>query len=911
MNSILDNSKLLARRLLERDDFIDAILTGEDLRQRVTDMSLPLGVQKTLLRSIEEKRSKWGVKGPCSHDRIECSGDNSYLQDLLSEWREGSRKPEVIAAAIEILVKKCRIDSITARSAIARILKQSAATIEDFDELKRVQAEAKDFCFHSIAHVVIGTNGREIELVSCSGQRLIASQTLLVGSALSDELVPVGGAPFLYWRSGGDGNNFSFEGLPPDRGHGRCSFGELGGTRPVLVIGGVIRASIPDPCDSRPDTVVVLEVDAALGVAVYPHASDEILSFCVLVEGRLVGGNCADAYELANNDTASEVPEDGCSDSDSSRSYSDNEDVERLRGRPAFLNTVEVTYFVAFCVAYNGKTTVSALVSLQTCVLLDQLPVSVTMSGETAAVVSGTNGLLVQCSGGAAAVALVPDGEGRGPHHCIGSCVCSVAVCEGRQLLCSGDDQGKLCVFLRGELVTSTLCCSGRVKGLWLCDLGDRLAVALFDRLMLYSVDCVGGSLLLRATLDCVGGRRAEYAAAFLPGDGLRIWRVLPSPAGGVNLTCWTRGLQEPVPAPAAGPFDSPSHAQPSGVVVSSDPLILQLFRSSDISLAPPAPVAEPTSGDAAMTARAVRHFAHGSSAAFSTAKPVLAVIMAHMSTASPSTGLEIPRALLASALDATLPELEAALGCCGSLVELSPAAGIAMSSDVVKWLGSRPGREFWVDVQLGHSLLTALFLRYCSNKSVAVESPFQAYLAEQGPGHLRRSSRALREATRLLCVRKIDETANIRHTIPPQLGYVTGLQEIYARRVGLCGCIPAQLGQLTQLRVLSMGNNRLTGCIPPGLGNLKHLQVRTTAPVLTNPTLPPYLTPPYPSYSRPPAPARLPLLLITAHRAAPEQPDRLRPRGLQGPGLHRQCGRQQVAGAGRGRARLGATRAC
>ena len=87
----------------------------------------------------------------------------------------------------------------------------------------------------------------------------------------------------------------------------------------------------------------------------------------------------------------------------------------------------------------------------------------------------------------------------------------------------------------------------------------------------------------------------------------------------------------------------------------------------------------------------------------------------------------------------------------------------------------------------------------------------------------LRRSSRGLRTLTSQ--IRKIDETANIKITLPRQLGYVSGLQEIYARRVGLGGCIPAELGQLSQLRVLSLGNNYLCGELPPALGNLRNLQ--------------------------------------------------------------------------------------
>ena len=103
-------------------------------------------------------------------------------------------------------------------------------------------------------------------------------------------------------------------------------------------------------------------------------------------------------------------------------------------------------------------------------------------------------------------------------------------------------------------------------------------------------------------------------------------------------------------------------------------------------------------------------------------------------------------------------------------------------------------------------------------------EHPFQSYLKEHGPSHLRQASRGLRLLTSM--VRKLDETAGIVGTIPRQLGFVSGLQEIYARRVGLTGRLPQELCHLSQLRVLSMGNNKLCGALPEGLGRLWRLYV-------------------------------------------------------------------------------------
>ena len=111
--------------------------------------------------------------------------------------------------------------------------------------------------------------------------------------------------------------------------------------------------------------------------------------------------------------------------------------------------------------------------------------------------------------------------------------------------------------------------------------------------------------------------------------------------------------------------------------------------------------------------------------------------------------------------------------------------------SSFKSWLiqPSRRGHEFSINICNGHNALCAMFLRNCGNKSIAVEHPYHNYLKTYGPNHLRQSSRGLRK----LCsqIRKIDETAGIKGVLPYQLGYVSGLQELYARRVGICGQIP------------------------------------------------------------------------------------------------------------------------
>ena len=150
-------------------------------------------------------------------------------------------------------------------------------------------------------------------------------------------------------------------------------------------------------------------------------------------------------------------------------------------------------------------------------------------------------------------------------------------------------------------------------------------------------------------------------------------------------------------------------------------------------------------------------------------------------------------------------------------------------SEGVLSWMfrteSDRLGGNFWLDERKGHNALATLFLKNCSNKSIAVEHAWTPYLRYQGPYHLRHATRGLRALT--TNVRKIDETANLRGRLglPRQIGLVSGLQEIYCRRVGLRGRIPAELSELSNLRVLSMGNNFLCGELPASLTRLRNLQ--------------------------------------------------------------------------------------
>ncbi|WP_354636243.1 Calx-beta domain-containing protein [Planktothricoides raciborskii] len=65
----------------------------------------------------------------------------------------------------------------------------------------------------------------------------------------------------------------------------------------------------------------------------------------------------------------------------------------------------------------------------------------------------------------------------------------------------------------------------------------------------------------------------------------------------------------------------------------------------------------------------------------------------------------------------------------------------------------------------------------------------------------------------------------NLSGTIPPELGNLSSLQELYLYNNNLSGSIPPELGNLSSLKYLSLYNNNLSGSISPELGNLSSLQ--------------------------------------------------------------------------------------
>jgi hypothetical protein len=58
----------------------------------------------------------------------------------------------------------------------------------------------------------------------------------------------------------------------------------------------------------------------------------------------------------------------------------------------------------------------------------------------------------------------------------------------------------------------------------------------------------------------------------------------------------------------------------------------------------------------------------------------------------------------------------------------------------------------------------------------------------------------------------------NLSGSIPPELGNLTKLEDLWLRDNELSGPIPPELGKLTNLRYLLLSGNNLSGSIPPKL---------------------------------------------------------------------------------------------
>ena len=74
---------------------------------------------------------------------------------------------------------------------------------------------------------------------------------------------------------------------------------------------------------------------------------------------------------------------------------------------------------------------------------------------------------------------------------------------------------------------------------------------------------------------------------------------------------------------------------------------------------------------------------------------------------------------------------------------------------------------------------------------------------------------------------------------IPPELGSLTNLDNLFLGQNELTGPIPPELGDLARLESLNLGGNDLTGPIPPELGSLADCSVMPSSRLISFTDLP------------------------------------------------------------------------
>ena len=72
-------------------------------------------------------------------------------------------------------------------------------------------------------------------------------------------------------------------------------------------------------------------------------------------------------------------------------------------------------------------------------------------------------------------------------------------------------------------------------------------------------------------------------------------------------------------------------------------------------------------------------------------------------------------------------------------------------------------------------------------------------------------------------CERLRLDNNQLSGTIPPELGRLVHLEELFLHGNQFTGEIPRELGDLASLRRLKLGDNQLSGTLPAELGDIPH----------------------------------------------------------------------------------------
>ena len=126
---------------------------------------------------------------------------------------------------------------------------------------------------------------------------------------------------------------------------------------------------------------------------------------------------------------------------------------------------------------------------------------------------------------------------------------------------------------------------------------------------------------------------------------------------------------------------------------------------------------------DASFKRMTVSHFGHSDNQQYLRVKQLLEVLCA--------ATLPVPQRVIESIFDET--DLNPLLHSISEFIQIDAETNCVVQRIFgwFEWLSDiqRAGEEFWVDVKAGHNRLSALFLKFCANKSISIEHDEQDYL--------------------------------------------------------------------------------------------------------------------------------------------------------------------------------------
>ena len=352
-----------------------------------------------MIHDLNQIIKKWSIK-PKTQPLMDIgtfldSIDNPFCHNLILSWKKGFIQSNDLYQHLGKALFRGDIDSKLAEKMLNLILVDGGYEI--YPKLNNVQT-SKIICFESyyfdlfsLNRSVLSYEGNEMEIYSHHGNKLILSRNEPSSHyVFSKSLNPPAHGCGLWWHHSKKGNQLII--LPP--ASLMCD------NKPILLIGESIIYEKGE-----------ISIDHIVNVDLLNELSDELLHFCLLVEGRYLSNHGLENIVKHDIDTKSEIADSDMSDKDEIVSDSGAATTNimglqhnNLMGdnhyflKSSFSSTssllVKRKYYIIFAFAFNNIVHVDAIINVSDNLLTDQRPTNVLYMKRNAAVVYGTNGLL-------------------------------------------------------------------------------------------------------------------------------------------------------------------------------------------------------------------------------------------------------------------------------------------------------------------------------------------------------------------------------------------------------------------------------------------------------------------------------------------------------------------------------------